>query len=113
MENKILLNLMFKNVTEGMYAKVQFVNHYNEKIDVKAEMSIDGGFGIVRIDQIVVADARIPVTVTVYKADGSVHGSATDDVEGYIFRVSDKEPQNAKLYEKILMFADSTYDYLH
>lgn len=113
LEQQILMMMAFQNVTEGMYAKVQFVNHYNQKIDEKAEMSISGGFGIVSINQIVVADARIPVTVTVYKADGSVHGSATDSMEGYIARVSDKEPQNAKLYEKILMFADSTYNYLH
>lgn len=113
LEQQILMMMAFSNVTEGMYAEVQFVNHYNENVHVAAEMTVDGGFGIVRIDQIVVADARIPVTVTVYNADGSVHGSATDSVESYIERVSSKEPTNAELYEKILMFADSSYNFLH
>ena len=76
-------------------------------------MDIENGTGIVRVNQIAVADGRTMVTVTVHKADGSVHGSVVDSLEGYIARVIDKEQEKAQLYKKILMFADSTYNYKH
>jgi len=47
------------------------------------------------------------VTVTVYDADGNVHGTATDSVESYIARTGD----NA-LNEAIMKFAYSAREYL-
>ena len=113
LESEIRINMAFKDVSEGMYAKVSFTNHAGRKIEEVARMDIENGTGIVRVNQIAVADGRTMVTVTVHKADGSVHGSVVDSLEGYIARVIDKEQEKAQLYKKILMFADSTYNYKH
>ena len=113
LESEIRINMAFKGVSEGMYAKVSFTNHAGRKVEEVAQMDIENGTGIVRVNQIAVADGRTMVTVTVHKADGSVHGSVVDSLEGYIARVIDNEPDRAPLYKKILMFADSTYHFKH
>lgn len=113
LENEIRINMAFRGVTQGMYAEVSFTNHKGRVIKEAARMDIEGSIGIVRVDQIAVADGRTLVTVTVYNADGSVYGTATDSLEGYIARVSGNEPENAALYEKIMMFSDSSYNFLH
>ena len=106
-------NMAFANATSDMTAKVTFVNHAGRKIDEVVELTIDGKFGIVNVNQIAVADGRTMVTVTVYNADGTVYGTVTDSMESYIARVSGNEPEKAELYEKIMMFCDSVYAFKH
>lgn len=113
LENSLRFNIAFVNVASDMTAKVTFENHAGRKIDETVELTINGNFGIVNVNQIAVADGRIMVTVTVYNADGSVYGTVTDSMESYIARVSGNEPENAELYEKIMMFSDSVYAFKH
>ena len=113
LEDKIRLMVAFSNVTEDMTAKITFTDHYGNAVDVEAELTMDGSFGIVNVDQIAVADGRTPVTVTVYNADGSVYGSVTDSMESYISRMTEKEPLKADLYKKIMMFSDAAYAIFH
>jgi hypothetical protein len=57
----------------------------------------------------VVADGRMPIKVTVYNANGTVYGSATDSMASYISRMSNSDT----LYENIMKFSDAAYAYLH
>lgn len=61
----------------------------------------------VTVDDIVLSDAFSPVTVTVYDADGNLHGTATDSVESYNARSS-----GSALNEAIMKFAYSAREYL-
>lgn len=109
LESKILLNMAFKNGVQGMYATVSFVDHYGKQVNATADLKISGGYAVVDIDEIAVADGRQPVTVTVYNANGSVHATATDSVEGYLARVSALDP----LFVMIMKFADSAHAFFH
>jgi len=55
----------------------------------------------------VLADAFSPVTVTVYNADGTIHGSGTDSVESYIARTG-----ISSLNDATMKFAYSAKAYL-
>jgi len=108
LEDRILLNIFFKNVTEGMTAKVTYRDYAGTaKSFTKELVQHSGNIYKVIIDEIVLADAFSPVTVTVYNADGTIHGSGTDSVESYIARTG-----NSALNEAIIKFAYSAKDYL-
>jgi hypothetical protein len=51
----------------------------------------------------------MPVTVTVYDANGNVYGTATDSLESYLARMS----TGNNLYASIMKFSDAAYAYLH
>ena len=103
------MQMNFAGTTADMYAIVEFTNHGDTEISERvAPTEIDGVY-LINITQIAVADGRIPVTVTVYNADGSVYGSATDSMASYIARMSNAD----SLYECIMKFSDSAYAYLH
>jgi len=114
LESQILLNMAFQGVTSNMYATISFTNHNNKQVTVRveaSEMEIANGVAKIAIDDIVIADARRLVTVTIYNANGTVYSRASDSVEGYIARMRQKEPD--PLYEMILKFGDSAYAYFH
>ena len=62
----------------------------------------------VKVEGIVVADARQDVTVTIYDGD-TVVTSATDSIESYTARKANENP----LYLAILRFADAAYNSFH
>ena len=43
----------------------------------------------------------------------TIYFIVVDSLEGYIFLASNNEPEVAQLHEKILLFADSTYNFKH
>ena len=107
--SSIGMQMNFAGTTADMYAIVEFTNHGGTEISERvAPTEIDGVY-LINITQIAVADGRIPVTVTVYNADGSVYGTATDSMASYIARMSNADA----LYECIMKFSDSAYAYLH
>jgi uncharacterized repeat protein (TIGR02543 family) len=107
--SSIGMQMNFAGTTADMYAIVEFTNHGDTEISERvAPTEIDGVY-LINITQIAVADGRIPVTVTVYNADGSVYGTATDSMASYIARMSNADA----LYECIMKFSDSAYAYLH
>ena len=105
LNNSIVLNMYFNGLTSDMTAKVTFTDHNNQPVTADAVIAD----GIVYVDQIVVADARQLVTVTVYDANGSVYGTATDSLESCVARASASDT----IYQAIMKFADSAYAYLH
>ena len=112
LEDKIELNLFFKNVTTDMYAVISYTNFKGEKISYTVEgkdfVQYSGNIYKVPVDRIVVADAQSLVTVTVYTAKGAVHGTGCDSVESYAARAG----ENA-LNEMIMKFAASAKAYLN
>ena len=111
LESQILMRMAFGGTNTSMYAVIEFTNHSGNKVKVNVSGSEFGASGVIVIDEIVIADGRKPVTVTVYNADGTVFASATDSMESYIarMRVDKYDP----LYEAILKFSDSAYNFFH
>ena len=88
---------------------MSFTNHAGRVID--EDLGEHDGNRFVS-DQLVVADARQKITVTVYNADGSVYSSCTDSVESYTARAQAAQANGTELYEAIMNFADSAKVYL-
>ena len=107
--SSIGMQMNFAGTTADMYAVIEFTNHSNTKVSERVAPTEFGGLYLINITQIAVADGRIPVTVTVYNADGTVYGSATDSMASYIARMSNADA----LYECIMKFSDSAFAYLH
>ena len=66
----------------------------------------NGNIYKIPVDDIALAESFELVTVTVYNADGTVHGTATDSVESYIARSAASD-----LNEAIMKFAASAKVY--
>ena len=107
--SSIGMQMNFKGTTANMYAVVEFTNHSGTKVSERVAPTEISGTYLIVIDQIVVADGRMPITVTVYNANGTVYGSATDSMASYIARMSNADA----LYECIMKFSDSAHAYLH
>ena len=109
LEDRIILNLFFTGMTEDMYAEITYTSYDGMNVSVTAEKISQYTASIYKIavDQMVLADAFSPITVTVYNADGSVHGSATDSVESYVARIG-----KTAINEAIMKFAYSAKAYL-
>ena len=108
LEDRVLLNLFFKNCKDGYTAKIIFTDFRGNTKTVEKELiPYSGSLYKIEVDDIVLADAFTTVTATIYDANGNVVGSATDSVESYIARTGD----NA-LNEAIMKFASSAKAYL-
>ena len=111
--SKLLLSMYFKDVTTDMYAIVSFTSHLGNQVEYRIEGSDfvqqSGSTYRIIIDKLVVADGKQPVTCTVYKANGEVHGSATDNMESYVARMS----STSALYDAIMKFSVSAYQFFH
>ena len=118
LEECILLNMFFSGMKgkeiASMYATVSFTGYddVTKNITVYGSEFVRYSADIYRVvvDDIVLADAECPVTVTVYNADGTVHGAATDSVESYNARAAATDTYG--LYANIMKFAASAYAYL-
>ena len=93
-----------------MTAKIEFTDFRGVDREFEVGVAASGSFGIVTINQIVLGDAKCPVTVTVYDADGNVHGSATDSVESYVAR--NLTAATGTLNMAIMKFSASAVNYL-
>ena len=118
-KSNICFRIAFKNITEGMYAKVEYTNHHGEPIEethqfADMEKSVAGNgnvFHIVNIRSMVVADSARPVTVTMYNADGTVYTTYVDSIESYALR--GMKDTDWGIFGEFVKFANSAWRYLH
>ena len=64
-------------------------------------MVVSGKLAGVELSKLVYADARCMVSVTIYNADGTVYGTATDSIESCASR------SDGDLFAILMKFADS------
>jgi len=112
LESRIQLQVAFKGMTRDMYAVYTFTDNKDEVKTVRVEGAdfIDVGVLGVEMSALVYADARNVVEITVYNADGTVYGTATDSIEGYVQRNAKGETDVSM---ELMKFADSAKAYLY
>jgi len=118
-------NLRFLIVLEDidpdtMYAKARLVNHYGAFLDVTVNQKDTDpdfvekyGYYCVELNNLVAADARSTVYVTVYNKDGSIYTQTEDSVEDYFVRLCASSEEYYDLQQATLKFSDAAYAYLH
>ena len=122
LEDSILLNTFFKGLKgkdiASMYAMVNFTDFEGKAKEVRMEGSEFEKYGSsgdiykIVVDDVVLADAKQLVTVTLYNADGSVFGTGSDSVESYVARAESNNADTYGLYANIMKFATSAYNYI-
>ena len=113
LEASILMNAFFRSsTTEGMTATVSFIDYKGNEVNVTADV-IQNSAALVKVvvDEIVLADAKRPVTITVYK-DGAEFGTCVESVASYVARNLSNETMGA-INSAIIKFATSAYSYLN
>ena len=111
LESRIQVQLAFRNMTTDMYAIYTYTNAAGKEQIVKVEgadfVMINGAPAGVELSALVYADARALVDVTLYNADGTVYGTATDSIESCALR------SNADVFVYLMKFADSAKTHLY
>ena len=111
LESRIQVQLAFKNMTTDMYAIYTYVdatgNAQSVRVESKDFVMINGNPAGVELSKLVYADARALVKVTVYNADGTVHGTAIDSIESCAYR------SNGDVFVALMKFADAAKVYLY
>ena len=105
LKSSIQVQLGFEGLTEDMYAVYTYVDYrgLNREYRIEGEdfVVVSGKLAGVELSKLVYADARCMVNVTVYNADGTVYGTATDSIESCAYRSS------GDLFVELMKFADS------
>jgi hypothetical protein len=111
LESRIQVQIAFSGLTEDMYAIYTYTNNYGQSRSVRVEgkdfLIIGGKPAGVELSELVYADARTAVQITVYNADGTVHGTATDSIESCALR------SGGDVFVALMKFADSAKTYLY
>jgi hypothetical protein len=111
LESRIQVQLAFKNMTSDMYAIYTYTDAAGKAQSVRVEgtdfVIIGGKPAGVELSALVYADARALVDVTLYNADGTVYGTATDSIESCALR------SNADVFVALMKFADSAREHLY
>ena len=112
LQSSIQVQLGFANLTTDMYAVYTYTNAKGENKEVRVEgtdfVAASNGSKIgVELSELVYADARVLVEVTVYNADGTVYGTASDSIESCALR------SNAAVFVELMKFADSAKAHLY
>jgi len=111
LEDSILLNVFFKvTYSDALTATVSFTDYQGKEVVAEGELSKYSSMTKCVINQIVLADSRRPVTVTVYDGD-TVVGQGVESVESYIARNLTSASTGA-INMAIMKFAASAYAYL-
>ena len=101
-----------------MYAMVNFTDFQGIVKEVRMEgtefekYGSSGDIYKIVVDDVVLADAKQMVTVTLYNADGTVFGVGSDSVESYVARAEKNGADTYGLYANIMKFATSAYNYI-
>lgn len=102
-EENLIFTIQLSELEQGQYARVEYTGHKGNTESVRVE-----GSASIQIKNMVVADARCPVTVTVYNADDTKAFVVKDSVAAAVDRSGADE-----LLTAYLKFADSAHTYLH
>jgi len=96
------------------------VNHYGAFLDVTVNQKDTDpdfvekyGYYCIELNNLVAADARSTVYVTVYNKDGSIYTQTEDSVEDYFVRLCASSEEYYDLQQATLKFSDAAYAYLH
>ena len=100
LESNILLNFFYSKAYVGKTATVSYTDHYGVAHNYDVEIAASGNYGKVSVDQLVISDCSVKITVTV---DGA---SVIDSVESYCARMTD-----LTLREPLMKFATSARTY--
>ena len=100
LENNIVLNFFYNADFVGKTATVSYTDHYGVAHNYDVEVAASGNMGKVSVDQLVISDCSVAITVTI---DG---GSVVDSVESYCARMTD-----LALREPLMKFAASARSY--
>ena len=105
LSSAIQVQVGFKNMTTDMYAEYTYTNAKGELKTVRIEgkdfvMSGSKAIGI-ELSALVYSDARALVDIVLYKADGTVHATASDSIESACAR------SNGEVFIALMKFADS------
>ena len=112
LESRIQMQMAFADMNRTMYAVYTYTDHNGKKQSVTVNGSDfvqNGNMYGIELSKLVYADARQVVSVKVYNADGTLHGSAKDGIESYVKRSGATEP----LFDALIKFTDSAKAYLH
>ena len=107
--SNIQLAMAFKNVTGEMYVQFSYKGHKGNSVTSEKLYPQNTADGYITVPELVVADSRCPVTVTVYNADGTVVASWTESIESYVGRNAADDP----VFLAFMKFSDSAKVYLH
>ena len=101
LEENIVLNFYFDSSLVGQEATVTYTDHYGVAQTFYVKAAANGRYAKVVVDQLVVADANVLVSVTI---DGE---TAVDSVSGYCARMAEE----LELSEPLMKFATSAKAY--
>jgi hypothetical protein len=116
LEDSILLNVFFSGVSKldvsKLSATIEFVDYKGNTVtaNVGAE-KYGSSMAKVVVNQVVLADAKRPVNVKLFDANGTKIGEAIESVESYIARNLTNASTGA-INMAIIKFATSAYNYL-
>ena len=120
LQDRIEMNVYFKGFNgkdrSKMYAVIRFTDYKGNAKDARVEGSefvkmTNDIYGVI-VDEIVLADARSMVSVTVYDANGVIHGTGSDSVSSYVARAEANNADTYGLFANIMKFATSAHNYL-
>lgn len=113
LKSSIQVQLAFSGLTEDMYAVYTYIDNKGlnraYRIEGKDFVVSDGKLAGVELSKLVYADARCLVNVTIYNADGTVYGTASDSIESCCQRST----TGNDVFLSLMKFADSAKIYLH
>lgn len=111
--SNIQFGIAFNGLSDQMYVTYSFTGHKGNPEGGTVyyeDMRVDTtGYRYILIQDLVVADARYPITVTVYNADGTPADTWVDSIEAYCGRMT----MTDDVYTAFLKFSDSAWKYLH
>ena len=109
LENRIVYNGYFKNVTSDMTAKVSYTSHTGEKVEYDASIVKSGSYHKVAVNTLVIADANQLITITVYDGNGDVYAYIKDTVNSYLFRAMPDNSNFESLARAMAKFTAAAY----
>ena len=96
-----------------MYANVKFVDHNGNNYDYDIpynEFVPNGSYHEVRVNQLAIADANVPVTITIYDGD-EAYTTLIESMNSVLYKNRAADSSN-EIYQKIANFASSAQKYL-
>jgi hypothetical protein len=95
-------------------AEVSYTNHLGTTKNITiSNPTVNGSLCVFTLEDIVVADARCPITVKFYNGAGDLVVSITDSLESYCARGLAASATTYAWLNQFMAFSDSAHAYLH